>query len=78
MNDQTETIRRAMIANGQPADDFAVAANSWTTDEFRAEFEITGFMAPFVVARRRSDGKIGSAEFTHSPRVYFNWEEHKK
>jgi hypothetical protein len=37
------------------------------------DFEAIGFMAPFIVVRRRSDGVKGSLEFTHSPRVYFNW-----
>jgi hypothetical protein len=27
-----------------------------------------------VVARRRDTGVKGSLEFTHSPRVYFNWQ----
>ena len=30
-----------------------------------------GFAAPFVVVKRRSDGAVGSLEFTHSPHVYF-------
>jgi hypothetical protein len=28
-----------------------------------------------VVVKRKSDGKKGSLEFTHSPRVYFNFVE---
>jgi len=36
------------------------------------EFEVAGFMAPFVVVRRRSDGEKGSLEFQNNPRFYFN------
>lgn len=45
----------------------------WNTDELRRDFEVTGFAGPFVLVTRRSDGVKGILEFTHSPRVYFNW-----
>lgn len=45
----------------------------WTTTEMTDEFEVLGFMAPYVVVRRRSDGVKGTLQFNHSPRVYFNW-----
>jgi hypothetical protein len=32
-----------------------------------------GFMAPFVIVTRKSDGAKGSLEFTHNPRFYFNF-----
>ena len=32
-----------------------------------------GFLAPFIVVTRKSDGVKGSMEFTHSPRMYFNF-----
>jgi hypothetical protein len=38
------------------------------------EFSVVGFAAPFVVVRRKSDGVKGTLGFTHSPRVYFNFE----
>lgn len=44
-----------------------------TTDELREQYEVLGFSAPFVVVRRKSDGQVGSMEFTHRPRFYFNW-----
>jgi len=46
----------------------------WNTDELRAEFEVVGFMAPYVVVKRISDGKKGSLQFQHSPRYYFKFE----
>jgi hypothetical protein len=47
----------------------------WTTEELTRDFEVTGFLPPFVVVRRKSDGKVGSLKFRHSPRVYFGWQE---
>jgi hypothetical protein len=73
MKDDTEAIRRAMIATGQPERDKSDATERWDTAEMQRDFEAIGFMAPFIVVRRRSDGVKGSLEFTHSPRVYFNW-----
>ena len=74
MNDPTEDIRRAMLETGQPEHDLAEAAGErWDSDALRAEFEVLGFMAPFVVVRRRADGARGSLEFTHTPRWYFNF-----
>jgi hypothetical protein len=74
--DATESIRREMIESGQPAADLAASADRrWSVDELRADFDVIGFMAPFVVVRRRSDGVKGALEFTHSPRTYFNWQQ---
>lgn len=47
----------------------------WDTDELRSEFEVLGFMAPFVVVKRRRDNHKGSLEFQHSPRFYFSFTE---
>lgn len=77
MTDPTETIRRTMIATGQPARDLEVARARWTTDELIEQFEVRGFAAPFVVVRRKADGVEGSLEFTHSPRVYFNFQVYR-
>jgi hypothetical protein len=72
--DNTEDIRRNMIENGKPLEDFAKdKKRKWTTDELTQEFEVLGFAAPFVVVRRKSDGVKGSMEFMHSPRVYFDF-----
>lgn len=73
--DETENLRRAMLENGQPQRDLAEATQRWDTQELARDFEVIGFMAPFVVVRRKSDGAKGSMEFTHSPRFYFNFVE---
>jgi hypothetical protein len=79
MSEETDVIRKNMIAAGEPAQDLAAEqateGPTWDTQAMQAEFEPLGFAAPFIVVRRRSDGVKGSLEFTHSPRVYFNWQE---
>ena len=76
---EADEICRQMVESGQPAADLAGAQASdgqtWTTEQLREDFEVLGFSAPFVAVQRKSDGKVGSLEFTHSPRVYFGWRE---
>ena len=50
----------------------------WNTEELKRDFEVEGFMAPFVVVRRRSDGRRGSLEFQGQPRFYFNFKGDSK
>jgi len=81
MNDPTEQLRRERLAeiNGDPSGREALEAayrQVWTTQELSQEFEVIGFAAPLVVVRRKSDGKLGSLEFQHQPRFYFNFTEH--
>ena len=49
----------------------------WNTDQFTEDFEVIGFAAPFVIVRRRADGVKGTLEFTHSPRLYFDFQSAK-
>ena len=77
--DETESIRREMVqAINSNAGERAVLEERhgqvWATNELSQDFEVLGFMAPFVVVRRRSDGVKGSLEFQHSPRFYFNFQ----
>jgi len=48
------------------------------TEGLRANFEVVGFCAPFVVAHRKSDGVKGSLQFDHNPRVYYDFHADKK
>lgn len=85
MKDETENIRRARInelnfgltenKDARRAELELVYGKVWDSDQIRAEFEVIGFLAPFVVAKERATGKKGSLEFCHSPRFYFNWVE---
>jgi hypothetical protein len=82
MNTDTEPVRRQRLAeiNSDPGDRAALErqyGKVWTTDELAADFEIIGFLAPFCVGTRKSDGQKGSLEFQHQPRFYFNWQPHR-
>ena len=81
MSDPTETIRRERLAEinivpGSREDLEAKYGRVWNTGELTEEFQAIGFMAPFVIVRRRSDGATGSLEFQNNPRFYFNWQSH--
>jgi len=73
MSDETEEVRRTMIALGTPQQNLEKAAEKWNTDQLREQFEVVGFLAPFVAVVRKSDGVKGTLEFTHMPRWYFNF-----
>jgi hypothetical protein len=48
---------------------------TWDKEQLQQDFEVLGFLAPYVVVRRKSDGQKGSLEFRHSsPRIYFNFQ----
>lgn len=74
MIDDTEQIRRALAPVINQLTDDEIPTPHWTRDQMEAEFEVKGFMAPFVVVRQKSTGQLGSLEFRHLPRVYFGWE----
>ncbi len=78
MSDETEAIRRQQQAeiNARPGSREALEAEHgqvWDTQELSRDFTVMGFMAPYVVVRRKSDGGKGSLEFQHHPRFYFNF-----
>lgn len=78
MKDETEDLRRARVdeVNSEAGDRATLEAKYgrvWDTAQLEQEFEVRGFLAPFVVVRRKSDGVAGSLEFRHSPRFYFNY-----
>lgn len=83
--DETEGVRRFLVGvinstldtDEQTRLDQLVmeygADNVWDTEGVSRDFEIIGFMAPFVVARRKSDNAKGTLTFCHSPRFYFDF-----
>ena len=78
--DPTEAYRRLRLAelNAAPAGRPELERRHgrvWDPAEMAAAFAVMGFMAPFVAVRRKADGKVGSLEFQHDPRFYFNWQE---
>ena len=80
MGDPTEQIRRQLIVeiNTEPGSRVALEAQHgtvWDTQQLAAVFTVMGFMAPFVIVQRKSDGVKGSLQFQHSPRFYFAFTE---
>ena len=79
MSDPTEAIRRQQLAeiNAEPGSREYLEAKHgqvWSTDELQEEFQALGFMAPYVIVRRKSDGCRGSLLFQASPRFYFGFQ----
>ena len=83
MTDPTETIRRsqqaAINAEAAAATDPRAELGEkygqlWDTKEMSAAYSVEGFMAPYVVVRRKSDGVRGTLMFSHSPRFYHSFQ----
>lgn len=79
-SDPTETLRREMTATINSVEGERAALQErygkvWNTAELTQEFEVKGFMAPFVVVKRKADGQVGSLTFQHNPRLYFDFVE---
>jgi hypothetical protein len=83
-SDETEEVRRSRLAvvnsaveSKDPATERqrleALYDRVWDTSQLSDDFEVLGFMAPYVVVRRKSDERKGSLEFQHQPRFYFNF-----
>ena len=73
MLDPTEEMRRDLqyaVNSGE----IPPEGQTWTTEQIREEFEVQGFLAPFVMVRRKTDGVRGTLMFRHDPRVYFDFE----
>jgi len=78
--DNTESVRRELTsvinsAQAQRAQMEQEYGKVWDTTELTQEFSVQGFMAPFVVVKRKSDGVRGTLMFQHHPRFYFGFNE---
>jgi hypothetical protein len=63
---EREEIERFLASEGKDT-------QIWDTRELQADFEVMGFLAPFVAVRRKSDGQVGSLLFQHAPRYYWDF-----
>jgi hypothetical protein len=80
MDDPTEPIRRQRLAeiNATPSSREALEAKYgqvWDANKLARDFEVLGFLAPYAAVRRKADGRMGSMEFQHCPRLYFSFVE---
>jgi hypothetical protein len=78
VSDETEALRRQRLVeiNAEPGSREALEARYgqvWDTRQLAEQYEVIGFLAPFVVVRRKADGVKGSLEFQHHPRLFFNF-----
>jgi hypothetical protein len=82
--DETERLRQARLVEiNQPLRDLseqdarrqllAMHGKVYDTRELAAEFDVLGFLAPYVAVQRKADGVMGSLEFSHWPRLYFSF-----
>jgi len=49
------------------------AEQTWTTTELQEDFNVIAFLAPWVEVRRKTDGVVGTLEFSDNPRIYYNF-----
>jgi hypothetical protein len=78
-NDPTEAVRRQLVQeiNSNPGSREALEAKygqAWDTEQLGQDFVVQGFLAPFVVVKRKADGARGTLEFQHAPRFYYNFQ----
>jgi len=45
----------------------------WDSMQMQGEFQPEAFLAPYMIATRRQDGKKGVLVFQHAPRFYWGW-----
>ena len=45
----------------------------YNTKQLLENFEVLQFMAPYVYVIRKKDGKKGTLQFNHSPRIYYDF-----
>ena len=77
--DNTEQARRELVQEVNQDTERAKLEEKYgelmTTSMMQSLYDVEGFLAPFIVCRRKSDGKRGTLMFSHSPRYYFSWQE---
>jgi len=77
--DSTEQARRELVQEVNQDTERAKLEEKYgdimTTSEMQERYTVEGFLAPFIVCRRKTDGKRGTLMFSHSPRYYFSWQE---
>jgi hypothetical protein len=83
MSDETEAIRRRQLVeiNAEPGSRESLEAEHgqvWDTQELGRDFTVEGFLAPYVIVTRKSDGQRGSLMFQNSPRFYFGFEPYRE
>ena len=82
--DTTEAIRKAetviinsLVESDDKANERArlerLHGRVWDTSELTKSFEVSSFMAPYVVVTEKSSGRKGTMLFQDRPRFYFGF-----
>src|SRR5205809_1065436 len=53
---------------------FSKSIDRWGQRSENVEFEVTGFLAPLVIVKRKVDGRKRSVEFQYKPKVLLQLE----
>lgn len=78
MLDPTEALRQGLAAviNAFPLtreELTTLYGQVWDSAELARDFDVVGFLAPFVAVIRKSDNAMGTLEFQHHPRLYYDF-----
>ena len=76
--DTTEAMRKDWVSNLNAVEGSREYLEKqyhtvWDTSQLSTDFKVISFLAPLVMVRRKSDGIVGTLEFQHRPRYYFNF-----
>ena len=78
INDPTEQVRKEMVVELNKVEGSREYLEDrygkvWATNELTEDFEVVGFMAPFVVVKSKLTGSKGTMKFQGRPRYYFSF-----
>lgn len=64
IDEQEAVLRKELESNGNKV---------YNTTELQAKYEVLGFASGFVAVKDKTTGEKGSFDFTHIPRLYYNY-----
>ncbi len=78
--DPTENVRREMVDKinsfKRTKEELQrIYGEVYNTSELNEQFDVIGFMAPFITVRRFLDNVKGTLMFQDQPRYYFSFKE---
>jgi hypothetical protein len=78
MADESESVQPERLAeiNALPDNRESLEAKYgtvWNEAELADAFEVIEYKPSVVQVRRKWDAKLGTVEYQHDPRFYFNW-----
>ncbi len=71
--DKTEALRRVIQHAANHIETENIPGQTWDTAQLQEDFNVEGFLAPYVVVVRKRDNVRGTMMFRHNPRIYWAW-----